>query len=82
MQCQEFLSFSKHHHKLRDHKKNFDNFFFLLYQNDASMIPERIDSVCNSVIGGDEIIIIIMISRHFQVLNNINEKFVKNFSTA
>ena len=43
------------------------------------MIPKLIDSVCNVVISGDEIIIITMISRYFQVWNNINEKFVKKF---
>ena len=43
------------------------------------MIPKIIDSVCNVVISGDEIIIITMISRYFQVWNNINEKFVKKF---
>ena len=79
MQCQEFLLFSKHH-KLRDQKKNFDHFFFLvLYHNDTWMIPKLIDSVCNLVIIGDEIIIITMISRYFQVWNNIDEKLVKNF---
>ena len=43
------------------------------------MIPKLIDSVCNVVISGDEIINITMISRYFQVWNNINEKFVKKF---
>ena len=38
------------------------------------MIPKLIDSVCNLVIGGDEIIIITMISRYFQVWNKIEEK--------
>ena len=42
------------------------------------MIPKLIDSVCNLVISGDEIIIITMISRYFQVWNSIDEKFVKN----
>ena len=43
------------------------------------MIPKLIDSVCNLVISGDEIIIIAMISRYFLVWSNIDEKFVKNF---
>ena len=43
------------------------------------MIPKLIDSVCNLIISGDEIIIITMISIYFQVRNNIDEKFVKNF---
>ena len=43
------------------------------------MIPKIIDSVCNLSISGDEIIVITMISRYFQVWNNIDEKFLKNF---
>ena len=43
------------------------------------MIPTLIDSICNLVISGDEIIIITMISRYFEVWNNVDEKFVKNF---
>ena len=43
------------------------------------MIPKLIESVCNLFISGDEIIAITMISRYFQVWNNIDEKFVKNF---
>ena len=38
-QCEEDLLFSKHHHKLRDQRKNFDqffSFFFLVfYHNDT-----------------------------------------------
>ena len=41
------------------------------------MIPKLVDSVCNVFISGDEIIIIAMISRYFQVWNNIDDKFVK-----
>ena len=37
------------------------------------MIPELIGSVCNLVISSDEILIITMISRYFQVWNNIDE---------
>ena len=43
------------------------------------MISKLIDSVCNLVTSGDEIIVITAISRCFQVWNNIDEKFVKNF---
>ena len=43
------------------------------------MIPKLIDSVCNLVMSGDETIIITMIGRYFQVWNNIDEKFVKDF---
>ena len=43
------------------------------------MIPTLIDSVCKLAISGDEIIIITMISKYFQVWNNIDEKFVKIF---
>ena len=43
------------------------------------MIPKLFDSVCNFVISGDVIIIITLISRYFQVWNDIDEKFVKNF---
>ena len=54
-------------------------FFLFFYHNDTWMIPTLIDSICNLVISGDEIIIINMISRYFQVWKNIGEKFVKNF---
>ena len=54
-------------------------FFPVLYHNDTWIIPKLTDSVCNLVISGNEVIIITMISRYFQVLNNIDEKFVKNF---
>ena len=37
------------------------------------MIPELIGSVCNLVISSHEILIITMISRYFQVWNNIDE---------
>ena len=43
---------------------------------DTWMIPKLIDSVCNLVLSGDEIIIT-KISIYFQVWNNIDEKFVK-----
>ena len=42
------------------------------------MIPELIDSICNWVIGGDEIIIITMVSRYFQVWNKNVKKLFKN----
>ena len=51
--------------------------FLVLYHNDTWMIPRLIDSICNLVIIGDEIIIINVISRYFQVWNNIDKKFVK-----
>ena len=51
----------------------------LLYHNDAWTVPKLIDSVCNLVISGDEIMIISMISKYFQVWNNIDEKIFKNF---
>ena len=38
------------------------------------MIPKLIDSVYDLVISGDEIMIITMISRYFQVWNNIDKK--------
>ena len=79
LKCQEYLLFSKHHHKLWDQRKNFDHFFLAFYHNDTWMIPKPIDSVCNLVNSGDAIIVITMISRYFQVWNNIDEKFVKNF---
>ena len=54
-------------------------FFLVLYHNDTLMISKLIDSVYNLAISGDEIIIITMISRYFQVWKNIDEKLVKNF---
>ena len=46
------------------------------------MIPKLIESVCNLVISGDEICIITMISRYFQVWNKIDEKLLKTSATA
>ena len=46
------------------------------------MILKLIDSVYNLAISGDETIIIAMISRYFQIWNNIDEKFVKNLKTS
>ena len=43
------------------------------------MIPKLIDSVCHLVISGDEMVIITMISRYFQVWSNIDEKLQLNF---
>ena len=79
LKCLEFLLFSKYHHKLWGQKKSFDNFFLVFHHNDTWMIPKIIDSVCNLVNSGSEIIIITMISKYFEVWNNIDEKFVKNF---
>ena len=60
-------------------RKTLIIFFLVLYNNDTWIIPKLIDSVCNLVNGGDEIIIIAMISSYFQVWNNIEEKFAENF---
>ena len=46
------------------------------------MIPKLLESVCNLVISGDEICIITMISRYFQVWNKIDEKLLKTSATA
>ena len=46
------------------------------------MIPKLIESVCNLVISGDEICIITMISRYFQVWNKIDEKLLKTSAIA
>ena len=70
--------FSKYHLKLQDEKKNFDHFFLILYHSDTWMMLRLIDSVYNLAISGDEIIIIAMISRYFQVCDDIDEKCVKN----
>ena len=53
-------------------------FFLVFDQNDILMIAKLIDSVSNFAISGDGIIIITLISRYFQVWNDIDEKFVKN----
>ena len=39
------------------------------------MIPKLIESFCNLITSRDEVIIITMISRYFQLWNNINKKF-------
>ena len=72
MQCQEFLLYSKHHHKLRNQKKNVYHFFFLVpYLNDTWMIPKVTEIVWNLVICGDEISIITMISIYLSVLQKV-----------
>ena len=43
------------------------------------MIPKLIDSVCHLVISGDEMVIITMISKYFQVWSNIDEKLQLDF---
>ena len=44
------------------------------------MIPKLIESFCNLITSRDEVIIITMISRYFQLWNNINKKFETIFS--
>ena len=46
------------------------------------MIPKLTDSVYNLAISDDEIIIITMINRYFQVWNNIDKKIVKTSAAA
>ena len=67
-----------HRHKLWNQKKEFGH-VFLFVHIDTWMIPKRIESICNLVISCNEISIITMASRYFQIWSNIEQNYKKFF---
>ena len=65
-----------HRHKLWNQKKEFGHVFFFAHI-DTWMIPKRIESICNLVISCNEISIITMASRYFQIWSNIEQNYKK-----